>query len=224
MRNILPNVRVNLAWRELVSPPCQLHTLKNQIPNCTEDKFSNSDFKHAVGHFLIVLKHKNGILHLQIFRKHAKITYLFLWKTVLQPVVLFWKCAFCVGMSVFVLVCVIPPTYSLPRNISTPRVASLQKTQHTAAMEVSKWTGSIITDSTRPIKPRPPTNKLYDHRHIKTQINQLISLQFTSSVVSCTRSCCVSSIWQPMYNKQYLEFIPQYQFQPLAVIAHIMNY
>ncbi len=93
MRNILPNVRVNLAWRELVSPPCQLPTLKNQIPYCTEDKFSNSDFKHAVGNFLTVLK---LYLYLQIFRKHAKITY---WKTVLQPVVLFWKCAFCVGMS-----------------------------------------------------------------------------------------------------------------------------
>ncbi len=55
-------------------------------------------------------------------------------------------------------VCVIPPTYNLPRNISMTWVASLQKTLHTAAMEVSKRTGSMITDSTRPKKPWPPSN------------------------------------------------------------------
>ncbi len=42
---------------------------------------------------------------MQIFKKHAKLTYLFIWKTMLQSVILLWKCAFRPGMSVFVMVC-----------------------------------------------------------------------------------------------------------------------
>ncbi len=51
------------------------------------------------------LKHKNTIICLQTFRKHAKLTYLFIWKTMLQSVILLWICAVRPGMSVFVMVC-----------------------------------------------------------------------------------------------------------------------
>ncbi len=37
---------------------------------------------------------------MQIFKKHAKLTYLCIWKTMLQSVILLWKC-----LSVFVMVC-----------------------------------------------------------------------------------------------------------------------
>ncbi len=47
----------------------------------------------------------NTIICLQIFKKHGKLTYLFIWKTMLQSVILLWKCAFRPGMSVFVIVC-----------------------------------------------------------------------------------------------------------------------
>ncbi len=55
--------------------------------------------------FLTLLKHKNTIICLQIFRKHFKLTYLFIWKTMLQSVILLWKCVFRPRMSVFVMVC-----------------------------------------------------------------------------------------------------------------------
>ncbi len=61
--------------------------------------------KGAVCRILTLLKHKNTIICLQIFKKHAKLTYLFIWKTMLQSVILLWKCAFRPGMSVFVMVC-----------------------------------------------------------------------------------------------------------------------
>ncbi len=68
---------------------------------------SNSSlaFKGAVCRILTLLKHKNTIICLQIFKKHAKLTYLFIWKTLLQSVILLWKCVFRPGMSVFVMVC-----------------------------------------------------------------------------------------------------------------------
>lgn len=44
--------------------------------------------------FLIVLKHKNTIIHLQRFRKHAKFKYLFLRKTMLQQVHLIFKLSY----------------------------------------------------------------------------------------------------------------------------------
>ncbi len=61
--------------------------------------------KGAVCRILTLLKHKNTIICLQIFKKHAKLTYLFIWKTMLQSVILLWKCAFRPGMPVFVMVC-----------------------------------------------------------------------------------------------------------------------
>ncbi len=62
-------------------------------------------FKGAVCRILTLLKHKNTIICLQTFRKHVKLTYLFIWKTMLQSVILLWKCGFRLGMSVFVMVC-----------------------------------------------------------------------------------------------------------------------
>jgi len=106
-------------------------------------------FKGAVCKFLTVLKHKNTIC-LQIFRKHAKFTYSFLWKTLIRK--LFYLLFLCC-LSVFVLVCVTLHTSSSPNSISTPRVASWQETQCIAAMEMSKQTGSEIADSTQPKKP-----------------------------------------------------------------------
>ncbi len=53
-----------------------------------------------------------------------------------------------------------PPTYSLPNNILTTWVASLQKTQHTALVELCKQ----IADSTRAKKPWHPSKKLYDRK------------------------------------------------------------
>ncbi len=60
--------------------------------------------KDAVFKFLSLLKHNNTIICLQIFQKHVKLTYLFIWKTMLQSVILLWKCAFRPGMSLCVLV------------------------------------------------------------------------------------------------------------------------
>ncbi len=48
----------------------------------------------AVCRILTLLKHKYTIICLQTFRKHVKLTYLFIWKTMLQSVILLWKCAF----------------------------------------------------------------------------------------------------------------------------------
>ncbi len=62
-------------------------------------------FKGAVCRILTLLKHKNTIICLQTFRKHVKLTYLFIWKTMLQSVILLWKFAVRPGMSVFVMVC-----------------------------------------------------------------------------------------------------------------------
>ncbi len=67
--------------------------------------------KGAVCRILTLLKHKNTIICLQIFKKHVKLTYLLIWKTMLQSVILLWKCAFQPGMSVFVMVC---ETHPLP--------------------------------------------------------------------------------------------------------------
>ncbi len=66
---------------------------------------SDPILKGAVCRILTLLKHKNTIICLQTFRKHVKLTYLFIWKTMLQSVILLWKCAVRPGMSVFVMVC-----------------------------------------------------------------------------------------------------------------------
>lgn len=53
----------------------------------------------------------------------------------------------CVGMSVYVLVCVIPPTAILPNSISTRLVAIWRKTQRFATTEDTKRTKSEIAVS-----------------------------------------------------------------------------
>ncbi len=50
--------------------------------------------------------------------------------TMLQLVYSTLKYEFLVGMSVYVLACVIPPTANLPTTILTPRFASRQKTAY----------------------------------------------------------------------------------------------
>ncbi len=85
--------------------------------------------KGAVCKFLTLLKHKNTIICLQICKKHAKLTYLFIWKnnaTVsYSPLKMCIPCqnvCLCFGLCN-------PPTASLPNCISAPRDASWQKTQ-----------------------------------------------------------------------------------------------
>ncbi len=70
--------------------------------------------KGARSNILTVLKHKNTIC-LQILRKHAKFTYLFLQKTMLQPVILLWNlCS--VSECLFLFWSVTPPTASSPKR------------------------------------------------------------------------------------------------------------
>ncbi len=52
---------------------------------------SSPNVKGAVCRILTLLKHKNTIICLQICKKHAKLTYLFIWKTMLQSVILLWS-------------------------------------------------------------------------------------------------------------------------------------
>ncbi len=98
-----------IKWMFLQSWP-RLHSLKGAVCKFLTLLKSKSFFDslHSFIHSFI-LKHKNTIICLQIFKKHAKLTYLFIWKTVLQSVILLWKCAFRAGMSVSVLVCEIRP-------------------------------------------------------------------------------------------------------------------
>ncbi len=79
-------------------------------------------FKGAVCRILTLLKHKNTIICLQICRKHAKLTYLYIWKTMLQSVILLWKCAFWPGMSGYVLVCETCPLPVYPIVFRHPRL------------------------------------------------------------------------------------------------------
>ncbi len=85
--------------------------------------------KGAVCRILTLLKHKNTIICLHTFRKHVKLTYLFIWKTMLQSVILLLNMS---GPARNVCVCYglwNPPAASLPNCISAPRVASWWKTQ-----------------------------------------------------------------------------------------------
>ncbi len=102
--------------------------LHRDSPNNRPNIYSWLGIKGAVCRILTLLKHKNTIICLQIFKKHAKLTYLFIWKTMLQSVILLWKCAVRPGMSVCYGLWN-PPTASLPNCISAPRVASWRKTQ-----------------------------------------------------------------------------------------------
>ncbi len=78
------------------------------------------DLKGAVCRILTLLKHKNTIIYLQTFRKHVKLTYLFIWKIMLQSVILLWKCAVRPGMSVFVMVCETRPLPVYPIVLRHP--------------------------------------------------------------------------------------------------------
>ncbi len=44
----------------------------------TANSYFNTVFKGAVCRILTLLKHKNTIIYVQIFKKHAKLTYLFI--------------------------------------------------------------------------------------------------------------------------------------------------
>ncbi len=49
------------------------------------------------------------VLFMMYWHKFQPLTYLFIWKTMLQSVILLWKCAFRDGMSVSVLICITRP-------------------------------------------------------------------------------------------------------------------
>ncbi len=79
--------------------------------------------KGAVCRILTLQKHENTKICLQIFKKHVKLTYLFIWKTMLQSVILLWTCAFWPGTSVFVMVCETRPLPVYPivfRHLGLP--------------------------------------------------------------------------------------------------------
>jgi len=150
--------------------------------------------------FLTILKHKNTIC-LQRFIEHANFTYLFLWKTMLQPVILLWNvCSMLECLFLFWSVWSHPlPIY--PIVFQLPGLPVGGKTQHTADMEASKQIGSEIADSTWPKKPK----KLYVQRHIKQyKLNWSTYSGLSLSTVNCACSCCFSSIWQPAWASSLL--------------------
>ncbi len=98
--------------------------------------------------FFTVIKHKNTIVCLKIFRNHTKFTYLFLWKTVAQTVQSTEMCVPCQNVC-FVLVCVVVSQH--------PGLPGGRKIQHIIAMEATKPIGLEIADSTQYIKPRRPS-------------------------------------------------------------------
>ncbi len=83
--------------------------------NLQSEDMKSKDFKGAVCRILTLLKHKNTIICLQTFRKHVKLTYVFILKTMLQSVILLWKCAFrcCAEICTPARLC-IPSLKSLP--------------------------------------------------------------------------------------------------------------
>ncbi len=89
----------------------------------------------------------------------------------------------------------------------------LMKTQRIAAMETRKQTGSETEDSTQ-LKKTEKYKNLHDQRHMKTWINQPISL-FTLCVLNLATR--VEPEKQGQHKTiQYFEFGLQYPFQPLA--------
>ncbi len=84
--------------------------------------------KSAACRILTPLKHKNTIICVQIFRKHAKLTLFYLKN---NATVGYSPLKMCVlGQNVWVCFGLCnPPTASLPNCISAPRVASWRKTQ-----------------------------------------------------------------------------------------------
>ncbi len=115
---------------------------------------------------------------------------------------------FRIWMSVFVLVCVIPLTASLPNSILTFRVASWWKTQRIAAIKPGNELWSEFANSTRSKKPKAIYLKSSMTRGIlKMRINQLINLQckarclplpFVLMTVECLQN------WQPMWAQSLM--------------------
>ncbi len=119
-------------------------------------------------------------------RKHVKFTYLFPRKKIWQPVILLYT--FHVGMSVFGLVRMTPPTASLPNSISTTRVAQLSK----------------IADSTRTKSLGIHLKSSMTRGNIKTCINYFnLRCMVCRLPLSNALVCCMSSIWQPMFCMFY---------------------
>ncbi len=131
-----------------------------------------------VCNFLTALKHKNTIIHLQIFRKLSSHTcfsekqcysQLFNFEnsvhSVLKCMFLFW--------SVWFL-----PLTAYPIIFRQSRLPVGGKKHCNAAMETSKRTGSKIAHFTwsKKNKQRHPTKKLDDQRHMKIWTNQLINI------------------------------------------------
>ncbi len=92
-----------------------------------EAKPTDCRFKGAVCRILTVLKHKNTIICLQIFKKHAKLTLVYLKNNAIVSNPSLNMCGparnVCVSYGLWN-----PPTASLPNCISAPRVASWRKT------------------------------------------------------------------------------------------------
>ncbi len=122
-------------------------------------------FLNLIFLFFLLLNHKNTLIYLwSIVHILASL------KKKLQPVILLWN-VFSVGMSVFVLVCVTPPTSSLPNSIQHPGLPVVGK--HSV---LQPWR-PLIADSTWRKRPQHPSKKLCDQRNIEMLINQLINLQ-----------------------------------------------
>ncbi len=138
----------------------------------------------------------------------------------LQPVTLLWNmCSVLECLFLFWSVWFRPlPIYPI---VFWHPTASWRKTQHTASMEASKQTGSEIAHCTQSKKPLHPSNKLYDQRHNKTQINKLINLQCNLATLRDHR------VWGGVGRRnnclQYFEFRLQYPFQLLAVLKSHKN-
>ncbi len=96
--------------------------------SCCEHANWTRLFKSAACRILTPLKHKNTIICVQIFMKHAKLTYIFIWKSMLVGYSPLKMCV--LGQNVWVCfgLCNLP-TASLHNCISAPRVASWGKTQ-----------------------------------------------------------------------------------------------
>lgn len=81
---------------------------------------------------------------------------------------------FRIGMFLFVLVCVMPPTANLPIRFPTNRVASWWKRQCITAMDGRKLTGSEIVDSIRSKNLSIHHKSSLTQRNIKMRINTCV--------------------------------------------------
>ncbi len=145
-------------------------------------------------HVLTVLKHKNTIICLQIFKKHAKFTYLFLRKTMLQSVILFQNVR-SVSECVFLFWSVTPPTASLPNNILTARVSSGKHSVLQPLKPANKLghRSQILPE----LKSLSIHLKSSVNRGLLTRINQLISLHCKARWLKLSVALIPCCIWQP---------------------------